>query len=62
MIKVPVLVVGGSADKIVPTHLSRAVYEAATTDAHWALIDDADHNDPALSFGQPLMETIDQFL
>ena len=62
MITAPVLVVAGSADRIVPTHLSREVYEAASTDAHWALIDNADHNEPALSFGQPLMETIDRFL
>ena len=61
-IKVPILVVAGSADRIVPTHLSRAVYEAASVDAHWALIEDADHNDPALSFGQPLLDAIDRFL
>jgi hypothetical protein len=62
MIKVPILVVAGSADRIVPTHLSRAVYEAASVDAHWALIENADHNDPALSFGQPLLDAIDRFL
>ncbi|HEX5671540.1 MAG TPA: alpha/beta fold hydrolase [Acidimicrobiia bacterium] len=62
MIKVPILVVAGSADSIVPTHLSRAVYEAASADAHWALIENANHNDPALSFGQPLLTAIDRFL
>jgi hypothetical protein len=62
LLKVPILVVAGSADSIVPTHLSRAVYQAASADAQWALIDNADHNDPTLSYGQPLMDTIDQFL
>lgn len=62
LIKAPILVVAGSADSIVPTHLSRTVYEAATVDAHWALIDNADHNDPALSFGQPLLDAVDRFL
>ena len=62
MIKVPILVVAGSADSIVPTYLSRAVYEAASADAHWALIENADHNDRALSFGQPFLVAIDQFL
>lgn len=62
MIKVPILVVAGSADSIVPTHLSRAVYEAASADAHWALIENADHNDPALAFGPPLLAAIDRFL
>lgn len=62
MITVPILVVAGSADSIVPTHLSRAVYEAASVDAHWALIENADHNDPDLSLGQPLLTAIDRFL
>jgi uncharacterized protein len=62
LIKSPLLVVAGSADSIVPIHLSRAVYEAASTDAHWALIENADHNDPALSFGQPLFDAVDRFL
>jgi len=62
LIKAPILVVAGSADSIVPTHLSRAVYEAASADAHWALIENADHNDPALSFDQPLLDAVDRFL
>lgn len=60
-ITAPILVVAGSDDSIVPPHLSRAVYEAASA-AHWALIENADHNDPALSFGQPLLDEIDRFL
>ena len=54
--------VAGSADSIVPTHLSRAVYDAASADAQWALIENADHNDPALSFDQPLIDAVDRFL
>lgn len=62
LLKVPILVVAGSADSIVPTRLSREVYQAASADAQWALIDNAGHNDPTLFYGQPLMDTIDQFL
>ena len=61
-IKSPLLVVAGSADSIVPTHLSRAVYERASANAHWVLIENADHNDPALSFDQPLIAAVDRFL
>lgn len=61
-LEIPVLVVAGSADSIVPTSLSRAVYEAASPNAHWAVIEGADHNDPALSSGQPLLDAIDRFL
>ena len=62
LIKSPMLVVAGSADSVVPTRLSRAVYEAASADARWVLIENADHNDPALSFGQPLIDAVDRFL
>ncbi len=62
LIKVPILVVAGSADSIVPPRLSRMIYEAAPADAHWVLIEDADHNDPALSFGQPFLDAIDRFV
>ena len=62
LIKAPILVVAGSTDSIVPTHLSRTVYEAGSADAHWALIENADHNDPALTFGQPLLDAVDRFL
>jgi pimeloyl-ACP methyl ester carboxylesterase len=62
VIKSPILVVAGSSDSIVPTDLSRAVYEAALPNAHWALIENAAHNDPALSFDQPLFDVVDQFL
>jgi fermentation-respiration switch protein FrsA (DUF1100 family) len=62
VIKSPILVVAGSSDSIVPTDLSRAVYEAALPNAHWALIENADHNDPALSFDQPLFDVVDRFL
>jgi fermentation-respiration switch protein FrsA (DUF1100 family) len=62
LIKIPILVVAGSADSIVPTHLSRAVFEAASADAQWVQVEDADHNDPGLSSGRPLLDAIDRFL
>jgi uncharacterized protein len=62
LIEVPILVIAGSADSIVPTYLSRSVYEAAPAQAHWRLIENADHNDPALSYGPPLIDAIERFL
>ena len=61
-IKAPILVIAGSSDSIVPTHLSRAVYEAASGYAHWTLIENADHNDSALSFDRPLIDAVVRFL
>jgi uncharacterized protein len=62
LLDVPTLVVAGSADSIVPSRLSQQVQAAAPTGARWVLIEDADHNDPDLSWGAPLVDAIDRFL
>ncbi len=61
-VNLPMLVVAGSVDTIVPTHLSREVYDAALGEAHWVVVADADHNDAALSHGEQLIDAIDRFL
>jgi len=45
---VPVLVVAGSGDTIVPPEQSREVYEAAPGRKRWVLVEGADHDDAAL--------------
>lgn len=61
-VEVPVLVVAGSADPVVPADLSRFVHQAAAPGARWLLVEGAGHNDPDLSWGGPLVEAIDSFL
>jgi hypothetical protein len=62
LLRVPILVVAGAADTIVPPRLSQQVHAAAPAGARWVLIEDADHNDPDLSWGTPLVDSIDRFL
>lgn len=60
-LQVPVLVVAGTADSIVPARLSQQVHDAAA-EAQWVLVENAGHNDPDLSYGTPLLNAIDRFL
>lgn len=61
-VEVPVMVLAGSADSIVPVELSRLVYEASGPGARWLLVEGAGHNDPELSWGGQVLEGIDRFL
>jgi pimeloyl-ACP methyl ester carboxylesterase len=61
-LQVPILVVAGEADSIVPSRLSQQVHDAAPAEARWVLIENAGHNDTDLSFGTPLLDAIDRFL
>jgi fermentation-respiration switch protein FrsA (DUF1100 family) len=57
-IDVPVSVVYGSADSVVPADQSRRVAESAAT--LWRLVEvpNADHNDPRLVYGRPVVEVV----
>lgn len=59
---VPVLVIAGSGDTVVPFAQSRELYEAATGPRRFVTIEDADHNDPALTHGPTLIDEITTFL
>lgn len=61
-LEVPVLVVLGSADTIVPPALSRRVFEAATGPKELVEIEGRDHNDPDLVAGGELADSIRTFL
>jgi fermentation-respiration switch protein FrsA (DUF1100 family) len=61
-VEAPVLVVAGSADDVVPTELSREVYEAANEPKRLVIIDGAGHNDAALLDGVEMIQTISAFL
>jgi fermentation-respiration switch protein FrsA (DUF1100 family) len=59
---VPVLVVAGDADGVIPVAQSRAVYDAAPPPKRLVIVAGADHNDVALSDGPPLIDALVAFL
>lgn len=61
-IDAPVLVVAGSADRIVPTEQSQRVYHAASQPKVFVLIEGAGHNDFALLAGSQLVDDVATFL
>ena len=61
-IQVPVLVVAGSADSIVPVAQSRRLYEAASEPKEFVMIEGADHNDFELTAGNQLVAEVTAFL
>jgi fermentation-respiration switch protein FrsA (DUF1100 family) len=61
-LEVPVLVVLGTGDTIVPPELSRRVFEAATGTKELVEMDGLNHNDPGLSSSPELAGTVRDFL
>ena len=61
-VEVPVLVIAGSADVIVPVDQSRQVYEGAPGQRRLLVIEGADHNDLALTSGDQLVDEMARFL
>jgi uncharacterized protein len=61
-VRVPLLVVAGDGDRIVPAEYSRQVFEAAAQPKTFALIRGADHNDDALTAGPEVIAAVVQFL
>lgn len=61
-VRVPVLVLIGERDEIVPPRLSRRVFEAAAEPKRLAEIPAAHHNDESLLSGNELLAEIEAFL
>jgi hypothetical protein len=59
---VPLLVIAGDRDGIVPERLSRRLYEAANPPKHYLAVPGADHNDEALLVGPRLLDEVERFL
>lgn len=59
---IPIAVIAGSADSIIPTEQSRAIYEAAPGPKNWVLIEGADHNDAALVEGTSVVQAVTDIL
>ncbi len=61
-IRVPLLVIAGGRDRIVPIDHSRRLYEAAVAPKTLLVLPDADHNDDALLAGDEMIRAIVRFL
>ena len=59
---VPVLVIAGSQDTIVPIEQSRKLYDAAPGPKRFVTIEGANHNDAALTHGPLFIDEIAEFL
>jgi fermentation-respiration switch protein FrsA (DUF1100 family) len=61
-VHVPVMVIAGDRDDIVPESLSRRLYEAANEPKRYLVVPGAGHNDPALVDGPQMIAEIQGFL
>jgi fermentation-respiration switch protein FrsA (DUF1100 family) len=61
-VHVPVLVIAGDRDDIVPETLSRRLYDAAAEPKRYVLVPGAGHNDPELLDGRQMLAEIEGFL
>jgi fermentation-respiration switch protein FrsA (DUF1100 family) len=61
-IRVPMLVIAGGRDRIVPIDNSRRLYEAAVAPKTLLVLPDADHNDDELLAGNEMIHAIIGFL
>jgi hypothetical protein len=58
----PLLVIAAARDSVVPTELSRALFAAAREPKQLVIVDNADHNDEALTAGPQLVAAVTRFL
>ncbi len=61
-VRVPVMVIAGDRDDIVPAALSRRLYDAANEPKRYVLVPGAGHNDRELQDGHQMLAEIDGFL
>lgn len=61
-VHVPVMVIAGDRDDIVPESLSRRLYEAANEPKRYIVVPGAGHNDPELISGRQMVAEIEGFL
>jgi hypothetical protein len=61
-IRVPLLVIAGGHDRIVPIENSRRLYDAAVAPKALLVLPDADHNDYELLAGDEMIQAIVRFL
>ena len=57
----PLLVIVGDRDRIIPSTLSRQLFDAASEPKSWVSIPGADHNDWELLAGETLVKAVIDF-
>jgi fermentation-respiration switch protein FrsA (DUF1100 family) len=61
-VHVPVLVIAGDGDDLVPEHLSRRLYDAANRPKRYVVVPGAGHNDLDLLIGRQMLAEVEGFL
>lgn len=61
-ISVPLMVIAGDRDTVIPTEQSRRLYAAARDPKRLLIIEDTDHNDDELFSGRRLIQGVVEFL
>ena len=61
-LEVPLLVIAGSADSIIPINQSEEMFQAAGRPERLVVIDGADHNDFELLAGPDLVDAVSEFI
>lgn len=61
-LEAPLLVIAGTADRIIPPEQSRQLFESAPQPKRLVMIDGADHNDLSLLAGEEMIDEIAGFL
>ena len=61
-IRVPLLVIAGDSDRIVPFEYSRRLYDAAASPKQFEVIRGADHNDDELLAGHEMLDAVLAFV
>jgi fermentation-respiration switch protein FrsA (DUF1100 family) len=61
-VAVPLLVIAGTADRVVPYSQSVRLFEAAPGPKRMVTLEGADHNDPELAYGERLLDETARFL
>lgn len=61
-VRAPLLVIAGDRDDIVPSTLSRRLYDAGNEPKRWLEVPGVGHNDPALLDGPQMLAAIEGFL
>lgn len=61
-LSVPVMVIAGDRDDVVPESLSRKLYDAAPDPKRYLLVPGTGHNDPELADGPGMVDAVREFL
>lgn len=61
-LEVPLLVIAGDADRIIPLSDTQRLFHAARSPKHLVIVEGADHNDAALVWGPQVLQAVAELL